>query len=190
VSDAAELGSPGTFERFRAELVANWAERVTTEFPTLHVSHQHGDLNPRNILLTQQGAKLIDFARFGEWPVGYDLVRLELQLIFRCFETLGARDSMPSFLALGVGLSPFLVDCVADATGLPEPAMSVIKHVNEARLVVGGRHSAAALNKITTMCRCYELIKMCSYQDASVFKRLLFLIFAVRCGREAGLFRP
>ena len=80
---------------FESSVVKKWPGSLRRAgFSAIPCSDQHGDLNPRNIMLSPSIVQLIDWARWGCWPMGYDLVRLELQLLLRLI--ILARWSMSS----------------------------------------------------------------------------------------------
>ncbi len=59
-----------------SSMLSQWDSILTSEEDLLGVG-QHGDLNPGNVLVPTPGKiVLIDFARRGRWPVGYDIARL------------------------------------------------------------------------------------------------------------------
>ena len=86
------IGSPDEVATSVDTLISNWETIIQSEAPLLGVL-QHGDLNPGNILLSKSGNPvLIDLARLGVWPVGYDLCRLATMLRLRLTDSHGRED--------------------------------------------------------------------------------------------------
>ena len=154
-------------------------------------SAQHGDLNPRNILVSAKGgAKLIDYARFGSWPVAYDITRLELQLILRLLDRPYANESFPhglkSWWRLWSALNSEKLGGMRETPGALTQSLKLIADGQQriARVVHKQFKNAKQLRSAL---RCFDAIKICSYQDATPFKRLFFLLLAIDSAESAGL---
>lgn len=186
-------------EAFLANVVMRWNDAlVDARINEMPVCNQHGDLNARNIILPQDGhPQLIDFARFGQWPVFYDLVRLELQLSFRILDTDDVSDAFPNHLTrwLSVHGCRFVarnqIDDDGDSWCSGETFLALRSRILECEK---GLHdefqnqlSGFPVEKLVGLSRTYDAIKMCSYQDASWFKRVLYLIIAMESAEDAGL---
>jgi hypothetical protein len=138
---------------------------------------QHGDCNPGNILIDGDDFMLIDVARLARWPVGYDLSRLAIQL--------------RSFLPDHEGGSDFFAD------GLPEWLSQTVAAVGQARRL----EAAGGVCPLADACdeafeiaaneygmrsddvryaysvgTLWDLIKIVSYGNLSVFKRTWALL--------------
>lgn len=185
---------------FRDHVVRGWREsRANAGLTALPLCEQHGDLNPRNILIgVGLGMHLIDFARFGPWPVGYDLIRLELQLMLRLLDVDHTADAFGDRLPTWMTLWG---DC-CDAAATPDRDEGttsgdvvsfrwVSRKLSRARVEIAQllkeKNVTIDADRLTATLRTFDAIKMCSYQDATHFKRLLFLIVAIDSARAAGL---
>ena len=184
-----------------ASHVANWPQLLATfaHCPAL-AYEQHGDLNPRNMMLNVNGrtepqVQLIDFARFGVWPAFYDISRLRLQLSLRLLDPPdmlldtfaermilwdaawngAVRPSMHHTQVSLNGIESFLL--------LQSELMRVrneltAKLPETQRPHIGGE---AHFNLLLL----YDLIKMVSYVDASTFKRMWYLLLAAKIAQES-----
>jgi hypothetical protein len=164
--------------------VINTWNTWTASLGRLKCIGQHGDLNPGNVIITVAGkAILIDFARLGRWPVGYDIARLATMLRIRLTDSTGHRDWMENRLIswaaepfccresvkLETSLCPGSAYCdqnFMDSIQTREPA--------EKRQLLRG-YQVATL---------WDLIKVLSYADLSVFKRLWVLVECWRLQRD------
>lgn len=150
---------------------------------------QHGDFNPGNVMLTSTGdLALIDLARFGDWPPGYDLARLALTLRLRLVDRADQQDWLP------FGLRHWLKEHVAaiapdaNPSGTCRAAMlcdesfrKFIQRSPEAdREILRHGYSLGSM---------WDLIKIVSYQDVSQFKRLWALLELDRLASELGASR-
>lgn len=181
-------------EAFDDCVVAKWGHLLmrTGKFPIM-VALQHGDLNPRNVLVWQGSPRLIDFARFGEWPVGYDLVRLELQILLRVMGTHQGMDVFPNYLVKWLRVwTEIEAECIGNATMDVESSgvlglvlNNIVEAMKTLRTAFPGTQED--FQKHISLVRCFDAIKMCSYQDASSFKQLFFLLVALKSARKAGL---
>jgi hypothetical protein len=160
----------------------------------LHLSPQHGDMNPRNILLTDMNkSALIDYARFGEWPVGYDVIRLELQVMLRMLSRSNADDSFPHHLDDWLSFWSEVKDgVIPDRPRNCDPAgviASTLRMIADGRSQISDQYAdeSPPIARQLALLRCFDAIKMCSYQDATAFKRLFFLLVAVDCADTAGM---
>jgi hypothetical protein len=138
---------------------------------------QHGDANPRNVFVGRDGTvAFIDPARLREWPLGYDVARFSTQLRLRL---LGAdsgedcfADSLASWCAwllpgtqptASTGLCPESEFCDEQFEDFCRPREPEFRQ----RLLFGYWATA-----------CWDLLKVMSYGDASVFKRLWAMVWA------------
>ncbi len=151
---------------------------------------QHGDMNPRNILLSVDkdtpGVRFIDFARFRVWPAFYDLWRLRLQLALRLLDSPDEmQDLFPERMVLwdrawrGDGL--VVNECSSASTAGFQSFLTI---QSELLVALQKLHNGASqedrdnfvLAERTIII--FDLIKMISYVDASPFKQLWFLLLA------------
>jgi CheY-like chemotaxis protein len=183
-------------------LVSAWNDTVAERFPVAPQYEQHGDFNPRNVLLASGRFQLIDFARFGYWPAAYDLIRMEQQLLLRGVDRMDELDAFPDRLPQWLALSA-AVEAEAASITLPagrEEAVAdkqlatLFQHLR--RLTTLRRKLLARLvpdvkgpdmSRLLALQRAFDAIKICSYQDASVFKRLWFLHIAAANARTANV---
>jgi hypothetical protein len=162
--------------------------------------NQHGDLNVRNIMAGEDGQiHLIDLARFGQWPIGYDLVRLELQCMLRLVDGGGVRAVFGDRLGEWVRLWHDLESGrLTERKNFPggsgaqwDPGRWLLHEIGVRREEVvhaaGEVFAGTELRRIVGLLRTYDAIKMCSYQDASWFKRLRFLLIALEEAGRSGL---
>jgi hypothetical protein len=184
-----------TITAFAQNVVASWNSRMDAgELNDLPHFEQHGDLNPRNVFVVDSRVQLIDFGRYDVWPAGYDLTRLELQLLLRGVDRAEEEDvfpdRLPSWMALwnSVDAEP-IDDEILPATHLRLlSAVRQIQGIRESllkRLAPG--LSAEQQRALIAAMRCFDAVKICSYQDATVMKRLWFLEIAMKTGAAAGL---
>ncbi|KAA0675752.1 hypothetical protein DS843_30215 [Roseomonas genomospecies 6] len=180
-------------ELFATTVVDQWNARLRDQGLDSPITvPQHGDLNPRNIIIPPSGPpQLIDLARFGEWPVGYDLLRLELQLLLRLLGTKQGDESFPDQLGSWAALWDSIERRMPEGSepAVPASLLDVLRAIANARgrmyAALQGKQPDAA--KTTAAMRCFDALKMACYRDATDFKRLLFLYIAIRSARAANL---
>lgn len=194
LGDAA-WNSPDHIRSFHVDVVHKWNNHRSGWSSIMPAScPQHGDLNPRNVLVGTGGhLSLIDFARFGGWPPGYDLVRLELQLFLRILSRMHEGESFPDDVKDWWSL--WHAYCVAEdnfsfvsSRGDVQMMVRLLSIIQSARHRILAQYDKVTGRTMTYLLRCLDAIKMCSYQDATSFKRLLFLFIAVDCAQKSGLF--
>jgi hypothetical protein len=181
-------------------LVKEWPSRlVIAGLAMLPCYEQHGDLNPRNILITETaGPQLIDFARFAHWPVAYDTVRFELQLSLRLFDAVGLADAFPEGIAKWDSIWLKSTGGITDVPSSPQDNSCEVDSGewllqmtgtwrDEIRRTCAATDPGIDVNRVTEVCRCFDALRMCSYQDATWFKRLWYLLIACRSAGAAGL---
>lgn len=186
-------------ENFFNTVVLAWDENIRKHgFDTFLVAPQHGDLNPRNILLASGGQiRLIDCARSGRWPVGYDIIRLTLQLLLRTLDVHGSVDSFPNNIESWIRIWR----TVGGINGSSDLEGGFVTHTGDKAkdllaLSADASHKLTGIQVMTfddwkrniAIMQCFDAIKICSYQDASVFKRLLFLVVAIDSAIRAEIF--
>lgn len=178
--------------KFASETVKQWNTLTSrAAFGDLPTSPQHGDMNPRNVLLTEAKPALIDFARFGFWPIGYDLTRFELQLFLRLTGAVDRKDHFPNQLKVWLSLWGEVRDGQVNAKYKGEKDLQITRRVLAAIEPVTTKvgqmleEHGADPRQVFALMRCFDAIKICSYQDASPFKRLLFLLIALDNARLA-----
>lgn len=74
--------------------------------PSVHVGRAHGDLHGRNVLVGEQQHNQVGFPSVFDWEhagdnnlIGWDLIKLEVELKIRCLVALFDRDAENEFLA-------------------------------------------------------------------------------------------
>ena len=151
---------------------------------------QHGDFNPGNVMLTSTGdLALIDLARFGDWPPGYDLARLALTLRLRLVDRTDQLDWLP------FGMMEWLEEHVADIAPDVKPsgtckAAMLCDETFRKFVQSSPEADRQTLRHGYRLGSMWDLIKIVSYQDVSQFKRLWALFELDRLGGELGAFRP
>lgn len=176
--------------------VDQWEEMVSVlRIEECLAFEQHGDMNPRNIIVRQVGPqpdaweiKFIDFARAGPWPAFYDIIRLRLQLALRLLDPqrtmrdqfserivlwdhVAATNQMPPTGSRGVSGH----EHVAAFIELSERLQKIID-VRAPSDTKQARHTALVSRAVIV----HELVKMSLYHDAPWMKRIWFFLWAVR----------
>jgi len=188
---AVDLAEKEAVQQFIA-MVKNWNTLIAEKFSlVLHV-RQHGDFNVRNLFISRKRLQLIDFARYAPWPMGYDLTRLEMQFLLRGIDAATCWDHFSSRMGLWITVWRVLTGA-AQSTFPAEYSETV----NGARRIALERkdlftrltpdYTAEDQKRLIALMRTFDAIKICSYQDASIFKRLWFLQIAIESARTAGL---
>jgi hypothetical protein len=182
---------------FMARVVERWKDALSDSgFGEILVYEQHGDLNPRNILLgVSPSFQIIDFARYDLWPAGYDLARLELQLFLRIMDTRNLGDVFPDRLNAWRQL------WMAPETEGAKPAGEEENYLllwfsrqlrkMHRELVAdrdGGDVRGERATRLMALETAFDAIKICSYQDATWSKRLWGLLVAIQSAQKAGLY--
>jgi hypothetical protein len=183
-----------SIDRF-AKVIREWNTAVSMFNPAPHLE-QHGDFNVRNIFVSNGNVQLIDFARYGPWPVGYDLTRLELQLLLRGADASTGEDEFPHSLPAWsrlwnavraadpdrrgpVDVEPRhrrLLQILDDIARIRRDAMNkLLPNVGEERR-----------QQLISVQRTFDAVRICSYQDASTFKHLWFLQISIHAALDAG----
>jgi hypothetical protein len=178
--------------RKMSEDVVLLAQRWSTDEITdvcLAEAVQHGDLNPGNVMIDSDGVPvLIDFQRLGRWPLGYDLARLSGLLRIRVTDAASKEDWLPFKLR----------SWVKDSEGIGLEANGRVSICSEAHFCEAEflRYISGLPVKQQTRVRygfylgaLWDLLKICSYQDISVFKRAWALSMAWRLSRNLRLSR-
>jgi hypothetical protein len=188
--------SDSSIKAFGKFVLNEWSATLSaSELKSVPMYEQHGDLNPRNIILPSADRMLlIDFARYGLWPIAYDLVRLELQLFLRIVDAANYEDVFPE------RLRPWLSLWDANAEEHKDPCTPESAYLwisSRLRALQGelcqlaerktGRNN---LGRVVHLIRAHDAIKMTTYQESSWFKRLFFLIIAMESLIKSGVWAP
>lgn len=198
-----DILSVSRIQRFQREIVHNWkANLVSTPSSSIVFHEQHGDLNPRNLILSTPSLQLIDFARFGLWPIGYDLIRLQMQLLLRLIHSASMEDVFPEHLPEWIALWHSFLEGDINSIGTDPPSLNSSASLNQTCLwflfkleeylnklfdYSDLKDNEVEFRRCAFITRTFEAIKMCSYQDSTWFKRLWFLLIAVECAQKADL---
>jgi hypothetical protein len=154
------------------DLVNNWSD-FFGDRAKVWFAVQHGDLNPGNVMVLPDGTpRLIDLARLGSWPVGYDLARLSLMLRLRLMGTRAHQDWLPDHLGAWYGEPVATVDGISHAgTPLCPEAAYCDQQFGEFLASAPAAHAGhlAVSYKLGTL---WDLLKVISYQDISPFKKV------------------
>jgi hypothetical protein len=168
------------------ELAKTWNGSRLTSL-TLRTVLQHGDLNPGNVLIRedQDGVPiLIDLSRLGQWPIGYDLCRLALMLRLRLMDAHKQADWLPDGLVRWAGEPVAYLN--GDEKSHPVLCLEAkycdfqFKKFLEGVTNPENKKLMAYGYKLGTL---WDLIKIVSYQDVSVFKRVWAFIEAWKLKR-------
>jgi hypothetical protein len=176
-------------------IVQDWdAVRQSSGLQTVPCYQQHGDLNPRNVMVTDSVVQLIDFARVDLWPVGYDISRLELQTGVRVLDVASGADMFAENMKEWEDLwrDAESMPAAKDRSTTPGAFRAMLRMTGRWRqemVAVCERNGIKreTFEKTWNFARCYDLLRMCSYQDVSPFKRLWALRLAVTVGVKAGI---
>ncbi len=171
------------------DVVTRWDQHMEDEDDLLCVA-QHGDLNPGNVMVTAPGnVVLIDLARLGMWPVGYDLCRLATMLRLRLTDHESGQDWVVNGLdrwcqerfcqignggEVGSSLSPQALFCDQQFDDFVRS---------------GSAEERAVLVRGYLLGAFWDLTKVLSYEDLSPFKRIWAMVAHWRLGRRLGYVR-
>lgn len=162
-----------------SDLLNGWVDLLRTRFPRgVFCYEQHGDFHARNIIQFSGQAKselrLIDAARFGVWPAYYDLTRLRLNLAVRLLDPSRTYDEflferMDMWEAAWVGGvgSTFVSDL-----GVFGSRYMQLNRVVESLLKPHFPLNRDEVRMHVLFNEAFDLIKMISYVDLSIFKRV------------------
>lgn len=146
---------------------------------------QHGDLNPGNIMLSKDGSPvLIDLARLGHWPVGYDLSRLSVMLRLRLVDWGDLRDW------LHFGLRDWLSEETGALEAMDDDAEPICMESIYCDQRFGGfllelpEDQRSIVRYGYGLGTLWDLLKVISYQDVSPYKRMWAMIEAWRLKRR------
>ena len=134
---------------------------------------QHGDVHIANVLLTRNGQQvLVDIARIGVWPVGYDISRLAIQMRLRLPDRSGAADYLPTNLHFWLSQDP---SGEHDEGASPACVLADECDVAFAGAISNSEHETAM--RLAYLCgTVWDLMKIASYGDISTFKRIWAMV--------------
>lgn len=154
---------------------------------------QHGDLNPRNILVTEDNPtkcaiRLIDFARFGVWPSCMDLIRLQAQVSLRLLDPPASmRELFPERMAIWdfaywSHAAPTWLKRNQPSDVVPVSiyalAMAELEGVVVRTLSAESDEVQASLRRHLGLLRANELLRVVCYPDTSWPKKIWFTLLA------------
>jgi len=164
---------------------------------------QHGDLNPRNILITGDNAarstiRLIDFARFGVWPSYMDIARLQAQLSLRLLDPPGSmREMFPDRIAVWddtywTRSAPSWIKKSQPSDfisiGVYAMAMKELEAVISSAIAIKSSDLGSASGRHLGLMRANEFLRIVCYPDTSWPKRIWFALLAEKTlSREPAL---
>jgi hypothetical protein len=162
-------------------VIESWESNVA-KLGDVTMTYQHGDANPRNIFIHGDRTFLIDPARIGLWPLGYDIARLALQLRMLLTGASEHADQFADEFVRWVKEPVGDVSIRKDAETSSCPSAVVCENSFQAWLDSSGITSKQDRTafEVSTM---WDLIKVVSYGDLSVFKRIWALC---ECERLIG----
>lgn len=176
-------------------IVNTWDDFIhTNASASLPFYEQHGDLNARNILLIGEGEgsvtiRLIDFARFGRWPIFYDVIRLRFHLALNLLDPSdGMWDMLPDRLVLWD--KALLKHEAPEGIRKSHPkeyrnfcTFIEVMRMMDAVVERHGLHCGVQgrdLKRATELIALNELIRLVSYDGVSWTKRIWFTLVACR----------
>ena len=151
-------------------VTADW-RRLTRKIRVPFWVVQHGDLHGGNVLVDQGQLSFIDLARFGPWPVGYDMCRLATHARIHLPWQERDRDWIEHDLQHWVleefaGIDPdFVSHVVCDFAATTDRAFAGF--VNERPVREHGE-----LCRLYAFCALSDLLRILSYTTLSHFKRI------------------
>jgi hypothetical protein len=168
-----------------ADSLGSFAERwkdgalpvLDSDVPTMV---QHGDAHLANVLLTRTGQQvLVDIARVGVWPVGYDVSRLAVQMRLRLPDHAGRADHLPNNLPIWLAQRPG-TDTASAGSPCPLADGCDLAFFDAVR----GLPQEAALRIAYLCCTIWDLMKIASYGDISTYKRIWAMVTVYRMSRD------
>lgn len=192
----------GMVEPFQKLIISHWDQCLLANgLANLPAFYQHGDLNTRNIMFANQVTpQLIDFDSVDRWPAFYDLSQLEMHLALRLIDTKGLRDAFPDRISSWFSLWKAATDRRSASAPTPEvldngPSFclffQLVQRIGDGKRQLYNEYQhklgAVSLSQLEQIVRVHQAIMMCTYQDATMFKRLLFLIIGIHEALQCGL---
>ncbi len=184
-SDLWPLREPATtvIEEVR-KLALEWHNCALTAVPLLAVV-QHGDLNPGNVLLTAtQELALIDLARLGQWPMGYDLGRFAAMLRLRMVDTEHHLDYMPGAFGRWLQHPTANLDHRLQIEADCCPCSAFCDRTFAGFIAENTAPTADLIAYGYALGVLWDLVKVISYMDISVFKKTWALLECYRLSRD------
>lgn len=140
---------------------------------SVYVNLQHGDLNPRNVMVSPAGRPvLIDLPRLEHWPIAYDIARLSLQLRTRLTDEAGHLDFFPDHLDKWIGEPVGDITHPTDVTDSICPPAVHCENTLCSWLRSKAPQTQEMVIRSFELGTMWDLVKITSYGDLSVFKRL------------------
>ncbi|MCW0220913.1 MAG: aminoglycoside phosphotransferase family protein, partial [Prosthecobacter sp.] len=151
-------------------VTTNWKGFISSIPPLLWVI-QHGDLNPENVILGSAGQiTFIDLARLDRWPVGYDLIRLSIQMRIRFVDGASGRDWISNLLSDWCKFPIMEIDRTIDPGLSLCPASALCER--ELSLWISRQEQSDIILKGVLLCALLDLTRIISYADLAPMKRL------------------
>lgn len=165
-------GEPEALGREAAMGISQWETFISALGDAL-TCVQHGDLNPRNVILCDGNRPvLIDLARLRPWPIGYDLARLTLQLRIRLTDDRDHMDHFPE------GFEQWVEEPLGELKTTVRPTKSVCppaaycENALKTWALAKSDDLCDAVSRSFRIASLWDLIKIVSYGDLSVYKRV------------------
>jgi hypothetical protein len=162
--------SPAEAAKSLREVASGWRQGqlsfLDVETP---VNAQHGDAHLANVIHTGGRQLLIDIARVGVWPTGYDMSRAAIQARLRLLDHTGHADYMPERL-------PLWFDKNLPATDHGNLVAEQFDSAFDA--VAQNSKYCEALRLSYCVGTLWDLLKIASYGDVSPFKRVWAMVTA------------
>lgn len=160
------------------EIASAWRKN---ELPVLSretpVHPQHGDAHLANVMLTATGQmRLIDLARVGVWPIGYDMSRPAVQARLRLLDHVEYADFMPEHIPTWMN---------GGMAGSGDVALAD-EFVNAFKQTIANSEFAEELALAFDVGTAWDLLKIASYGDISPSKRVWAMLYATQF---AGMLR-
>lgn len=180
------LPEPAPLCKAMSTVIETWDSIVGGEKELLCVG-QHGDLNPGNVLVPAVGkVLLIDLARRGRWPVGYDISRLATMLRIRLTGATRGGDWIENRLSDWFSDEFASVDRDVHAPSGLCPAADYCDQMFRIYLQSRAPTQRDHIIRGYKLAALWDLIKVISYADLSPFKRLWAFGSCWRLARNLG----
>lgn len=165
------------------ELTKQWAiltKKIKVPFWVM----QHGDLHSGNVLVSEGQLRFIDLARFGKWPIGYDISRLATHARIHLPWQEGDRDWIQHDLKAWTK-EEFAVLDRSSARGVCEWAVKA-DEVFRVFLEKRPEREHEELRRLYQFCALSDLMRILSYANLSHFKRIWTAVAIWQLGSRLG----
>jgi len=177
------LPSPATIFCRVGKVADNWNSYLATvQAPCWPV--QHGDLHPGNVLARGTQLSFIDLARLGSWPIGYDISRFSVQTRMRLLDQKNESDWVIN------NLSNWVKEEFANLCDLQDSTQCPLANKCDKTFAefvdTRPEDERVALRRVYELSALSDLLRILSYKDLSIFKRLWAGIACWQLGQRLG----